>query len=924
MPPAETLDILIRARDKASPIFKRLTRSLKLLGGIAGIGGVVAVGIKLKNVFEEALKSGAAFEQEMAAVGAIAQTTTEQTEALSDAAKQMGKTTVFSATEAANAERFLSQAGLQVTQTLKALEPTLRLAAAGEIALGQAAQFAATITKGLNRSFEDLTETVDILAFTASSSNTDVTGIATSMSLAATSASLLGIEIDELAVGMGLLADRGLDASRIGSGLNRAFAILAGQLEADEKGLKGFNVELFDAKGKFVGLAEAIRRMNEAGIRGAQAFDIFGTRAGQAMAILLELGPVALEEMTVKQKETLASMAELGGFADVQMRRKLNNLNGDVRLLAAAWEGLSITLFTQGSPAMRAITQQLTLFVNAMDDGAEGSEDLARLISGAIELISLSIQAAIPIVALFGLAFLSAKAHIEGFVAFLSDQVSAIGALLELTAPTKKMRDFGKQVRLIASGFGDDFREGAEETFSSIDRMLKVFEDLFVGMGNIRERSKETKDAFIALADSATPLTQEQADIVAQSFDLMFDAAEKGSIKLEDAFRDAGDSLIKFVKEADEAGLDVSKRLREMAREAAKTLAGGVSEGVDKVDDETERLLNILDTKLIEAGRISQRGADKLSGEILKTWEASTVPIEDFVIVMGEELTRLVELAENSNVRVSAAILEMARTAREAATQLAAGEPLAEDEGFGVEEDEEEPEELPILLDEEEAERALETLELLDAFAERMDTVQVAALGMSEAVSEAFAGMVDGTLKLGGAAKKMISGLLRALAQKYLVRAAEEIAEALAALARYDFGGAAAHFGSAAKWSIASGLAIGAASRVGRAARGTIVGGEPGIDRNPFLLSRDEIVVDPTSSRSILSGRAALVGPNVGTQEAPFVASGGSGGSGGGISVGTLILNLSALDGADARELLSRERESILEAIIEADDFGEG
>ena len=101
---------------------------------IGVVTGVVA-GLSIKHYAE--------FEKRMAAVGAISRANAKDFKKLSEMAKKLGRETIYTATQAAEAEEIMAMAGLSATEIMTALGPALQLAAVGEVEIAQAAEIAA-------------------------------------------------------------------------------------------------------------------------------------------------------------------------------------------------------------------------------------------------------------------------------------------------------------------------------------------------------------------------------------------------------------------------------------------------------------------------------------------------------------------------------------------------------------------------------------------------------------------------------------------------------------------------------------------------------------------------------------------------------------------------------------------------------------
>lgn len=357
--------VKITGKDALTGVLTRAGGAFKALGALAGVAGGVMIGQKFVQAVSSAIKVTSDFQTRLSEVAAVTRATAGDMNRLSDQAKELGRTTVFTAVQAAEAQATLARAGFQTKEVLDALSGTMDLASAGSLGLADASGITANIVRSFGLEASEATDVADLLAKSANTSNQTVSDLGEAFAYAAPAAKVLGADMTETAAAMNLLADRGIKASVAGTGLRRVFATFMGDLEEGQEGLGKVSDQLFDADGKFVGLAEAIRRMKAAGIDASDSFSIFGQRAGNVMAILLDLPEEALEEVA-------KSLEDRVGFAADVAKVKLNNLGGDVTLLKSAMDGFRIAVGEGVTPALRVVVRTATAIVEAFT-GAEGS-----------------------------------------------------------------------------------------------------------------------------------------------------------------------------------------------------------------------------------------------------------------------------------------------------------------------------------------------------------------------------------------------------------------------------------------------------------------------------------------------------------------------------------------------------------------------
>jgi TP901 family phage tail tape measure protein len=159
------------------------------------------------------------FQDSINKLGAISGATETQLASLQKQARELGATSIFSATQAADAQTFLAQAGFKTNEILKATPSVMQLAVAGTIDLARAGDLASNVLGGMGLAVSELDNVVDVLAKTASSSNTNIEQLGNALSYAAPIAKTAGISIQELSAAVGVLGDAGLQGSRAGTGI---------------------------------------------------------------------------------------------------------------------------------------------------------------------------------------------------------------------------------------------------------------------------------------------------------------------------------------------------------------------------------------------------------------------------------------------------------------------------------------------------------------------------------------------------------------------------------------------------------------------------------------------------------------------------------------------------------------------------------
>lgn len=340
---------------------------------LAGVGGALAV--------RELTKTLAEFSQSMSTVKAITQATGGEFDELRDKAKDLGSTTRFAASEAADGMVFLARAGFEANEVLATITGTLQLAQAGGLELASAADIASNVLQGFRLEVAETARVVDVLALAANSSNTDVFQLGDALKFVAPIAAGVGVTIEETTAAIGALSNAGLQASSAGTGLRRVLSELESPSSKTIKLLRIMKVDTDEVKISQVGLTAALDRLREAGIDTGQALELFGDRGGPAFEVLSS------------------------SIADVKrMTQELKNAEGTAKRIAETMdENLNGALFAVKS-AFEAV------IIAAGDFGAESLlTGSMRALAGALRALATNIDDVITVLGLLATAFIALK-----------------------------------------------------------------------------------------------------------------------------------------------------------------------------------------------------------------------------------------------------------------------------------------------------------------------------------------------------------------------------------------------------------------------------------------------------------------------------------------------------------------------------------
>lgn len=408
---------LKRVENRADRLRSSLTRAFAVIGGTIVIRGLI--------------KIMAQFEESMATVQAVTQATDTQMALLTETAKELGRTTRFTASQAADGLVLLSRAGFSVSESTTAVAGTLRLAQAAGIGLAQAADIAASSVRGFRLQATQTGRVVDVMALASSRSNTTVSQLGQGMKFVAPIAAGLGVSIEKTAAAMGVLSDSGLQASMAGTGLRRVMAELESPSAGTQKIFARMKVTTDQVKISQVGLASALETLRIAGIDTGTALQIFGQRGGPAFEVLSSNIP--------KVKRLSAQLEEAEGTAEQMAKTMDDTLVGAAKRATSAFQGYILNL-DETLGVSFGLTESLDFLADsinnvneAMGSGLRVAESERALVEVGNQITRLQKQ-------------IANLEKLKGKQGFLSDSQIKLHAKLDaslkkLQGTTKKTRD---------------------------------------------------------------------------------------------------------------------------------------------------------------------------------------------------------------------------------------------------------------------------------------------------------------------------------------------------------------------------------------------------------------------------------------------------------------------------------------------------
>ncbi len=342
------------------------------------------------------VKVGSDFEAGMSNVAAISGATGEQLEQLTELAKEMGATTKFSASEAAEGYQYMAMAGWKTQDMLNGLPGIMNLAAASGENLGTVSDIVTDALTAMGLGAEDSAHFANVLAAASSNSNTNVSMMGETFKYAAPLAGALGYNIEDLAQAIGLMANSGIKGSQAGTSLRSILTRLASPPKDCAEAMEEYGIAMTNSDGSMRSLMEVMENMRDSlgsldeQQQAAAASAIGGQEAMSGLLAIVN----ASEDDFGKLAAAIDSAEENGGSAANMAKTMQDNLQGSLTILKSALEGVGIAAFEKFQEPLK----------NAVDKVAEavGSFDLDAFLQKLKDVFEVAKQFAPVVTAVVG------------------------------------------------------------------------------------------------------------------------------------------------------------------------------------------------------------------------------------------------------------------------------------------------------------------------------------------------------------------------------------------------------------------------------------------------------------------------------------------------------------------------------------------
>ena len=696
-----------------------------LRSALLGLGGAL--------VLTSAVRQIASFEQAMSTVRAVSGATESQWKSLTETARELGATTRFTATQAAEGMVELARAGFEVSEVLESVDDTLMLAQAGALGLAQAAEITVSALRGFRLDADQAGRVTDVLAFAANDASTDVYQLGDALRYVAPIAAGTGVDIEEVVSAISALSDAGLRGTLAGTGLRRTLSELESPSGKTRRILKNLGLTVSDVKISSVGLTAALIKLKEAGVNTGLAFELFGDRGGPAFEVLSTSIP--------KIVEGTKELKNAGGTAKMVADIMDDNLNGALLRVKSAWEAVQLSFGEMGASSL------LTNILEGIANALRFLADHIEIVNGALIAITIT---AIPKL----IAALSALTPMLGLLAL----GAGIGALVAFRYEIKASEDSVASLGDVASATWERIKSGASTLYDTIrsqfpglgDVMTKMFGDLDVSLEGFLTGAARVLDRYVgfwravinvivALYEGLGPALQEMTvDIVNDMITTMDSGFRKFYELLGRIPGRVGQPYRRLAEEG------VIPRLNQMAEGATERLKSSIVDGFAAGFDEITVFEDSVNAVFDRADEIAKKRLAEQSAEILEAGAAGPLAAPTGGGAPTPQGQQLGFQQALTNLNRQVELLRMSNSEREVQNELLKAENQLRE--LGVELDESQRERLTT---------ELTRLQLIRQVSEAIDEVRGAEIDLTAAQRELSAQVEAGNITLDEATKAL-------------------------------------------------------------------------------------------------------------------------------------------------------------------------
>lgn len=364
----------------------RVTKSSKSAADAIGRSAKM-MALAFMGVVTAAALVGAKFEKSMIETATVAKAFGEDLKALEDKARDLGMTTAFTGTQAAEGMYALASAGMTTYEVIDSIDAAMKFAGATASTMTQSTGLLAATMKQFNLDASESTRITDIFAEAITSSQLTTERLSEAMKYAGTVGAGLGWSLEQTTAAVAQFANLGLEGSMAGTNLRMAMLQLVKGSNKATAALKEVGLTLKDVNPTTHDFGEIIEILGDRSMTAGQAVAIFGARSALNMKQLSALARAG----AIDFKSFTKNLVDSQGRAAEMYERMMDTFYGRWKFMTSALQELLITIFdrfkVQGKELFESITATINELTSFIKSNKGIFEEMFTTLAKSLELV---------------------------------------------------------------------------------------------------------------------------------------------------------------------------------------------------------------------------------------------------------------------------------------------------------------------------------------------------------------------------------------------------------------------------------------------------------------------------------------------------------------------------------------------------------
>lgn len=512
---------------------------------------VSGIGEKLKGLASSVLQTGMDFTASMSEVQALSGATGKELEALTETAKEYGASTQFTASESAQALKYMALAGWDTQQMTAGLPGILSLAASSGMELAQASDIVTDYLSAFGMEAEQSAYMADLLSYAQANSNTTVEQLSGAYKNCAANMHAAGQSVETTTALLAMMANQGFKGEEAGTALSAVVRDLSDKMQlADSKmmqsnqSLKGTAdyienlsdlqeqyvvtvgntaVAVSDANGNYRQLTDILKDMEKATgtmsetERTAALQSTLTADSIKGVNVMLNAGVQNAEDFAVALQNST-------GTAEASAETMQDNIKGDLASLSSAFEGLQLNVFDEMKAPIREVLQTLT---ETLQDSRtqKAASELGKVLADMAKTLANHLPDAISLV--------------SDLVKKLWDNKGVIAGITAVVAAGKGISTATTSVKLLGTGLSK-FAGGSSQALNGISAAMRglnvagVLATVVSGLITIKKVHEETTRKMYDDIYEVSDAVKKATETAEQSIDDFHERMQENQTELLD------------------------------------------------------------------------------------------------------------------------------------------------------------------------------------------------------------------------------------------------------------------------------------------------------------------------------------------------------------------------------------------------------